>query len=146
MVAVRSAQRLIDDRAESLVEVTLRVPDEFRLQLVFRQVRRDRFEAGLPEDCNFQFCEGVRQYAPWFGEIRRISGVREAVKGFLRSVPETEHFIACRKMVGSCTLPGLPFRSASTMRLKPLAAVIGPTGPIPRFAGVELQPRQCNWR
>ena len=68
MIAVDSARRSIDETAESHFEVMLRVPIKYRLQLVFRQVRRDRIKADMPESFQFQFCDGIGQYAPWFGE------------------------------------------------------------------------------
>ena len=126
MIAVDSARRSIDETAESHFEVMLRVPIKYRLQLVFRQVRRDRIKADMPESFQFQFCDGIGQYAPWFGEIRRISGTREAVKGLLRSVSSSRMYYCVSKNERVVHSAWITVSHCRHYVIEPNAAVIGP--------------------
>jgi GNAT superfamily N-acetyltransferase len=121
--------------AAELFEVTLQIPKRFRVQLVFRQERSERIAAGLPAGFCFRFCQGFVQFVSLFGEVRRIAGMGEALKGCLR--------ILSRKRMFYCVLQeGQLVHSAWTTvsrcrhyAIEPNAVVIGPIWSAPEIRG-----------
>lgn len=120
---------------KSLTEVTLRIPSTFRLQLVFRQERTEAIPAQWIDGVSFTFCDTLREYLRLFREVRRVAGIRGAIKGCVRILTKRRMFYCVReegRIVHSA------WATASYCRhyfVERHAAVIGPIWSAPEVRG-----------